>query len=236
MKNTRNLTIAVGLAILATSLAACTLPGQTSRPATKPVSAKAPSLLRGKVLDTMNAAGYTYVNLETEGKTLWVAAPLMSVSIGQQIELLPGAELKNFNSKALNRTFNSIIFSGGMVATATGAPHAADLEASKEVGNPVMEGKVLQTMNAGAYTYILLEKEGRRTWSAIPGTEVKVGENIELIPGIDMVNFKSTTLNRNFPYIHFSGGLKKEADQQKSAAPPAVPAAAVPEAPRAEQR
>jgi hypothetical protein len=76
--------------------------------------------LSGKVVETMNAGGYTYVRLEKNGKKIWVAVPEMKVSVGQQMVFQPGQEMTNFTSKTLNRTFDSIIFSGGPAETQTG--------------------------------------------------------------------------------------------------------------------
>jgi hypothetical protein len=70
--------------------------------------------LSGKVVETMNSGGYTYVSLENNGKKTWVAVPATAVKVGQQVACLPGMEMKNFTSKTLNRTFDSIIFSGGI--------------------------------------------------------------------------------------------------------------------------
>ncbi len=70
-----------------------------------------------------------------------------------------------------------------------------------------LSGKVVETMNSGGYTYILLEKDGQKTWVAIPETEIKVGEEVTLKPGAEMLNFHSNTLNRTFERILFSGGL-----------------------------
>jgi hypothetical protein len=70
--------------------------------------------LAGKVQETMDSGGYTYVLLKNGAEKLWVAIPLMKVSVGQELNLLPGYELKNFNSKGLNRKFDRIIFSAGI--------------------------------------------------------------------------------------------------------------------------
>ena len=70
--------------------------------------------LSGKVVETMNSGGYTYVSLENGGKRTWVALPDTKVKVGQEIACKPGAEMKNFKSKTLNRTFASIIFSSGV--------------------------------------------------------------------------------------------------------------------------
>jgi len=70
--------------------------------------------LSGKVMETQDGGGYTYVLLKTSSETVWVAIPLMKVKVGQELKLLPGYEFKNFNSKALNRRFDRLIFSGGV--------------------------------------------------------------------------------------------------------------------------
>ena len=70
--------------------------------------------LTGKVVETMDSGGYTYVQIENNGKKTWVAVPKTKVVKGQNISFAPGAEMRNFQSKTLNRTFDSIIFSGGI--------------------------------------------------------------------------------------------------------------------------
>jgi len=69
--------------------------------------------LSGKVVETMNSGGYTYVSLENKGKKTWVAMPETTVKVGQKMTCVPGVVMNNFTSKTLNRTFESIIFSGG---------------------------------------------------------------------------------------------------------------------------
>ncbi|MEK6742809.1 MAG: hypothetical protein AABZ15_04335 [Nitrospirota bacterium] len=71
--------------------------------------------LSGKVVETMNSGGYTYVSIENGGKRTWVALPDTKVKVGQQITCQPGMPMQNFTSKTLNRTFDSIIFSGGIL-------------------------------------------------------------------------------------------------------------------------
>ncbi|MDP2158232.1 MAG: hypothetical protein Q8K68_11050 [Nitrospirota bacterium] len=76
---------------------------------------EAPAELTGKVVDTMDSAGYTYVQLENAGKKTWVAIPQTKVTKGKTMTFSPGMEMKNFESKSLKRKFDSIIFSGGVV-------------------------------------------------------------------------------------------------------------------------
>lgn len=134
---------------------------------------------------------------------------------------------------------NAIMIASGLLAVAamtgcTGtAKHAKvtpplqSTPVEAPLPEPVLEGKVLETMNVESYTYLLIEKDGRSTWSAIPVANVNAGEQVALVPGIDMVNFKSTILGRTFPYIHFSAGIKGgkpyTIPQQKDAQPAQVP-------------
>jgi hypothetical protein len=70
-----------------------------------------------------------------------------------------------------------------------------------------VSGKVVETMNSGGYTYALVEKGGVKTWVALPQSAISVGSEIACKPGMEMNNFKSTSLNRSFENIVFSEGL-----------------------------
>ncbi|NWF75955.1 MAG: hypothetical protein HXY53_05190 [Nitrospirae bacterium] len=69
-----------------------------------------------------------------------------------------------------------------------------------------LSGKVIETMDSGRYTYVCLEKNNKKTWVAVYKMKVVLGEDISFKPGIEMVNFRSKTLNRTFDRIYFSEG------------------------------
>lgn len=71
-----------------------------------------------------------------------------------------------------------------------------------------LSGKVVETMNGGGYTYVLIENNGVKTWAAIPQTHVLKGQTIKLMPGVEMSNFESKTLKRKFDKIMFSSGIQ----------------------------
>ena len=70
--------------------------------------------ISGKVVETMNSGGYTYVCLENNGEKTWVAIPVTNVKVGQALTCQPGVVMNNFTSKTMKRTFESIIFSPGV--------------------------------------------------------------------------------------------------------------------------
>ena len=88
------------------------------------------------------------------------------------------------------------------------APADTGMEAPAKVN--VLSGKVEETMNSGGYTYILLDKEGEKIWVAVPETQISEGEEVVLEPGMEMVNFTSSTLNRTFERIILSAGPVSE--------------------------
>lgn len=102
---------------------------EPAKPAEKAVSSE--PTLTGKIKETMNSAGYTYVLLEKDGVQTWAALPETQVQTGQEITIYAGMEMKNFKSNTLNRTFDSIIFSSGIADAAHGtAPGSATSSAS----------------------------------------------------------------------------------------------------------
>ena len=76
--------------------------------------------ITGKVTETMDASGYTYVNVETASGAIWAAIPQTTVEVGQDVTLAGGMAMQNFESKSLGRTFESVVFSSGMITAASG--------------------------------------------------------------------------------------------------------------------
>jgi hypothetical protein len=67
------------------------------------------------VSQTMNAAGYTYVEAaDAMGAKFWLAIPETKVAKGDKIEYIETPPLSNFQSKTLNRTFDKISFLPGI--------------------------------------------------------------------------------------------------------------------------
>ena len=193
-----------------------------------------PQVLTGKVVETMNSSGYTYINLEKDGKTAWVAIPQVTVKVGQELKVWSGMEMGSFTSPTLNRTFDNIVFSPGIATDSTapkaGAPASAGSQSSLPPGHPTLDqqarlpqghpqvpaqsqansstisGKVVETMNSGGYTYVNMEKDGKKTWVALPVMQVSIGQELVLVNGTEMKNFSSKSLNKTFDSIIFSSG------------------------------
>ena len=67
--------------------------------------------LMGTVVETFNAASYTYVKFKDDkDKEQWAAILKVDLKQGQKIEVNQQMVMDNFQSKSLNRTFDRIIF------------------------------------------------------------------------------------------------------------------------------
>ena len=65
---------------------------------------------RGKVLQTMDAGSYTYLEVEEKGQKFWIAALKTKLSKGDIVEFPDSKPMENFESKTLKRTFDKILF------------------------------------------------------------------------------------------------------------------------------
>jgi hypothetical protein len=115
------LTVAV-LAVAA--LVACKKP----EPPAKPQAANAPAaaeqsgqVMRGKVLEKLEAPPYTYLKLQTASGEAWAAVPATQVPVGTDVGVANAFPMQDFESKTLNRKFPVVYF--GTLA-GEGAPQA----------------------------------------------------------------------------------------------------------------
>ena len=76
----------------------------------------------GTVLETMDAAEYTYMRLKTATGETWAAINRTKIAKGDAVTVTNAMVMDGFQSKTLNRTFDHILF--GVLAT-PGAPAPA---------------------------------------------------------------------------------------------------------------
>ncbi len=68
----------------------------------------------GVVKSVTNAGGYSYIEVDRGGSTVWVAATEASIKAGDRIQWQGGSEMRNFTAKSLSRTFERIIFTSSV--------------------------------------------------------------------------------------------------------------------------
>ena len=93
---------ALTLAIMAVGFS-CTSP--TAPPPTGPNAT-----ITGTVVERVDGAPYSFLRLETERGSMWVAVPMAEVPRKSKVVVKNGAVLKNFESKQAGRKFEAVVF------------------------------------------------------------------------------------------------------------------------------
>ncbi len=131
-----------------------------------------PGKISGKVADVINAAGFTYAEVDTGKEKVWAAGPsVTSLKKGDMVAFTTEMPMQNFHSKTLGRNFSLIYFIKQYITdketSIITAPH----------------GQIKQQIN----------KPSTTTNSGTPG-EVKIGDNLrEAI--LDGLNVKKKKLS-----------------------------------------
>ena len=63
-----------------------------------------------EVVEHMNGGGYSFLKANENGNEFWVAVREMPVEVGDILFFTEGMVMNNFESKSLNKTFDSILF------------------------------------------------------------------------------------------------------------------------------
>lgn len=141
----------------------------------------------GAVVTTMTSGLYTYLEVDTKNGRYWAAAPKMDLAVGDQVDVAPGSEMKDFFSLSLNRKFETIIFTSSVKVIGKGAP-SAESSPSKPPGAKGAAGPAANKTIEQVYA----DKD------SLKGKQVKVSGKV--------VKFNSGILGKNFLHIQDGSG------------------------------
>jgi hypothetical protein len=109
----------------------------------------------GEVVEVRDVEGYTYLRLKTAQGETWAAVPTSQVKKGAKVTVENTTVMSNFQSKALNKTFDKVVFgtlagAAGNTAQTNKEVAAAHAGAGKPADTP--DVKVAKASGANAYT------------------------------------------------------------------------------------
>ncbi|VVC83180.1 nucleotide-binding protein [Sideroxydans sp. CL21] len=111
------------------------------KPAT---SQSGPGVVQGEVLEVQNVANFTYLRLKTQDGEIWAAVINAPVKQGAKVTIENAIVMKNFESKALKKTFPSIVF--GTLSGADGSaasPHGVGMSGDSAMTGSAMTGSAM---------------------------------------------------------------------------------------------
>jgi len=97
---------------------------------------KGDATIHGKVTEVIEAAGYTYVEMDTGTERVWAAGPNTLVKVGDNIGFATDMPMANFHSKSLKRDFAIIYFVDGYI-TGNNTVSASAQPLPEPMGKPV---------------------------------------------------------------------------------------------------
>ncbi len=210
MKKSLIIMLAGALAISMTTGCKDQTPKSTQQPAAQaPASAmpqaapaKAPGKT-GKVAETMNSGGYTYVQVDTGSESVWAAAPEFAVKVGDPVIVPEGMPMVNYHSKTLDRTFDTVYFVPSIMVG--GEMGSAPANAQMPAGHPPINGSTPAPADVDFSG--LAKPEGGKTVAEIFSSKGELSGKEVSIRG-KVVKFSPEIMGKN--WIHLQDGSGAE--------------------------
>lgn len=165
----------------------------------------------GTVVEFSNVPGYTYALVSTHDGNIWLAGPSAELHEGDMVYWNDGAMMTNFSSRAMGKTFESIVFidkyMDSAAPMAVSAGHGGTM--TPAAGGHDKRGKVLSAQVSAGYLYVEVETDEGNIWIASPEQEMHAGDMITWSDASKMSNFTSKSLGRTFDAIYFASGVRK---------------------------
>lgn len=181
-----------------------------------PAAAAQSGAFNGKVIETMNSGGYTYVQIDTGAAKLWAAAPQFAVKVGDKVAVADAMPMMKYQSKTLNRTFDVVYFSGnvtvnGAPSVAPAAPLAAGAAASGELpkGHPAIPAA--GGAAAGPDLKNIKRADGGQTVTEIVTGKAKFAGKPIAVRG-RVVKFNGGILGKNWIHVRDGSGTEGNND------------------------
>lgn len=167
----------------------------------------APGAFSGKVAETMDAGGYTYVLVDTGTNQVWAAASRFQVKKGDQVTVPDSMPMANFRSDSLKRTFPVIYFAGNITLN-DGKPGSEKLPA----GHPAISSGAPGALPSGHPTLPskvdvagIQPAKGGKTVAEVYATSAKLGGKVVKVRG-KVVKYNANILGKNWLHIQDGTG------------------------------
>jgi len=192
-----------GCLVLATHVARCEDKAASS--AQQPgVQASEPAAgFSGKVVETMNAAGYTYLLVDTGAKKLWAAAPAFAVKVGDSAAVAQAMAMPKYHSKTLNRDFDVVYFATGVVVNGNQPAVGAEMRELPKNHPPIGSGAATPKVDFSG----IKKAAGGKTIAEIFDGKAALGGQSVKVRG-KVVKYSANILGKN--WLHIRDGTGSE--------------------------
>jgi len=84
--------------------------------------------------------------------------------------------------------------------------NAMDASHKSDTG-PILSGEIIETMDTGNYTYVLIKTGDKDVWAATEQFNAVVGSRVSIPRGMLVKDFESPTLGRKFDELYFADSI-----------------------------
>jgi len=144
----------------------------------------------------MNAAGYTYLLIESEGTRVWAAAPETALEVGDVVQTELGMAMYEFTSKTLNRSFDVVYFVSAVENLSKPASPVRPADTQSSTTEDRVDIAVAPLKGEQDIAYVYANKD------ALAGQQVSLRGTV--------VKYNANIMGRNF--IHIQDGSGSAAD------------------------
>lgn len=207
------------LTVMSVTLAALCMPPVLARAADKdaPASQGAAPVqetnIKGKVVERIDAAPYSYLKLSTPSGEVWVAVPQTSAEKGSEVTVANAFPMKDFESKTLKRKFDVVYF-----GTLGGAEGDAPANAGgMPAGHPPVSGAAPQGAPSGAaadLTDIKVSKASgpnAKTVAEIYAQSAALKDKPVAVQG-KVVKYNAGIMGKNWIHLRDGSGTAEKSD------------------------
>ena len=182
--------------------AAPTQPSTPTQPSASP--AAKPSGTSGTVTETMDAGGYTYVQVDSGKEKIWAAAPEFTVKVGDQVIVPQGMAMNNYHSQTLNRDFPVVYFVESILNASSPTMPQTAANAKIPEGHPAIGGA--PTPDDINFSDIVKPAEGMTVGEIYAGKADLADKNITLRGKV--VKFTPQIMGTNWIHVQDGSGDK----------------------------
>jgi len=162
-------------------------------------NAAGPEIVTGTVVESMDAAGYTYVRVDTDGGEIWAAASRFTVEVGDRVTFPLETPMRDFHSESLDRDFPLVYFVSYVIPEGEAPQATADLPP----GHPSIGAVSANTEQAATITVEI--PSGGMTIADVWERRVDLSGAQVTVRG-RVVKFNAGILGRNWFHIQDGSG------------------------------
>jgi hypothetical protein len=211
-------------AVAPAAQAAVAQPAAAAQDPAAPVTAAAapagqPQSFTGTVVETMDAASYTYVRVKTPEGDIWAASGQFKVAVGDTVVVPIETPMQDFSSPSLKRTFKVIYFASRILKEGESAPaampampalapaHGGGAAPAGAMGG--MMGGMMGAPKAAPVVQKMAPPDGGVSVADVWAKRTTLAGKTVIVRGT-VVKFNSAILGRN--WIHIQDGSGKADD------------------------